>query len=121
VKWIRKAAEQGYALAQNILGGRYYSGRGAPQDHAEALKWFRRAAEQGDADAQNNLGAMYAQGHGAALDNIRAYAWFNLAAMAGNQRALNNRDIAAQHMTAAEIAEAQKLAREWKPNKQPPQ
>jgi len=41
--------------------------------------------------------------------------------MAGNQKALNNREIAAQHMTPAEIAEAQKLAREWKPNKQPPQ
>jgi hypothetical protein len=47
--------------------------------------------------------------------------WFSLAAMAGNQKALNNREIAAQHMTPAEIAEAQKLAREWKPNKQPPQ
>ena len=41
--------------------------------------------------------------------------------MAGNQKALNNEEIAAQHTTPAEIAEAQKLAREWKPNKQPPQ
>ena len=40
--------------------------------------------------------------------------WFNLAAMAGSRRALNNRDIAAQNMTPAEVAEAQKLARESK-------
>jgi hypothetical protein len=41
--------------------------------------------------------------------------------MAGSQRAVNNRDIAAQHMTPAEIAEAQKLARESKTDKQLPQ
>jgi hypothetical protein len=52
---------------------------------------------------------------------IRQYTWFNLAAMAGSQRAVNNRDIAAQHMTPAKIAEAQKLARESKTNKQLPQ
>ena len=92
-----------------------------PQDYAEAVKWIRKAAEQGDAEAQSHLGAMYAQGHGVQRDYIRAYTWFNLAAMAGSQRAVNNRDIAAQHMTPAEIAEAQKLARESKTNKQLPQ
>jgi hypothetical protein len=46
--------------------------------------------------------------------------WFNLSAAQGNQIAVNNRDRVTQHMTTAQIAEAQKLAREWKPTKQAP-
>jgi TPR repeat protein len=56
----------------NPISGPRYSGKGAPQDFAEAVKWFRKAAEQGDAEAQNNLGAIYAQGQGVQRDYIRA-------------------------------------------------
>jgi TPR repeat protein len=115
VTWIRKAAEQGFALAQNTLGARYQTGKGVAQDHAEAVKWFRKAAEQGNADAQNNLGAIYGEGQGVPRDLIRAYTWFSLAAIAGNQSAAKNRDIAAQHMTVDEIAEAKRLVTEAKP------
>jgi hypothetical protein len=45
--------------------------------------------------------------------------WFNLAAMTGDQGAAKNRDIVAALMTSTQIAEAQKLAREWKPTAQP--
>ena len=47
-KWYRKAAEQGYADAQNNLGMMYVNGQGVPQDYAEAAKWTRKAADQGD-------------------------------------------------------------------------
>ena len=70
--------------------------------------------------AQFNLGAMYANGQGVPQDYVRAHMWFNLSAAQGNQGAAKNRDIAARRMTPAQIAEAQKLAREWKPTKQPP-
>jgi TPR repeat protein len=60
----RKAAEQGYAKAQNNLGLMYYSGQGVQQDYAEAIKWYRKAIEQGYADAQYILGVMYANGEG---------------------------------------------------------
>ena len=43
-----------------------------------------------------------------------------LAAMTGDQGAAENRNIVAGLMTPAQIAEAQKLAREWKPTKQAP-
>jgi TPR repeat protein len=49
-------AEQGNAAAQYSLGNMYDSGRGTPQNYAEALKWYHKAAEQGYAKAQNNLG-----------------------------------------------------------------
>jgi hypothetical protein len=64
VKWYRKAAEQGFAEAQNNLGLMCRQGRGGSQDDVEAVKWFRKAAEQGYGPAQNNLGEMRRQGRG---------------------------------------------------------
>ena len=39
VFWYRKAAEQGYARAENNLGVMYEEGKGVPQDDAQALSW----------------------------------------------------------------------------------
>lgn len=64
VKWYRKAAEQGEAVAQSNLGMMYDQGRGVPQDYAEAIRWYSKAADQGVANAQNNLGVMYRYGQG---------------------------------------------------------
>jgi TPR repeat protein len=119
VKWYRLAAEQGYAAAQSTLGVMYTNGRGVPQDDAEAVKWYRLAAEQGYASAQYNLGLMYAKGQGVPQDYVQAHMWFDLAASRfsalGAENAVKNRDLAASRMTPAQIAEAQRLAREWKP------
>jgi hypothetical protein len=41
--------------------------------------------------------------------------WWNLAAVSGHENAIKNRDMVAKEMNSAQIAEAQKLAREWKP------
>src|SRR5271166_5291069 len=75
---------------------------------------------QGDADAQMSLGSMYANGRGVPQDDITTHMWFDLAASrAGDatvrQMAVRNRDEAAAKMTPAQIAEAQRMAREWKP------
>ena len=45
-------------------------------------------------------------------DNVRAYVWWNIAASSGDEMAAKNRDIVAKRMTSAQIAKAQKLARE---------
>jgi uncharacterized protein len=93
-----------------------------PQDYSEAVKWYRLAADQGDAQAQCNLGLMYAAGHGVPQDYVSAYVWLNLAAAefpnsekANRDSAVQARDLAASKLTPTQIAEAQKLAREWKP------
>ena len=119
LKWYHLAAAQGEAPAQHNLGNLYAEGRGVPQDYAEALKWFRLAAAQGDALAQHNLGLMYAKGYGVPQDHIEAHKWFTLAAASSTSkpnrdRAVAARDTEAARMTPAQIAEAQKLAREWK-------
>ncbi len=120
--WWRKAAEQGYAKAQNALGIMYENGQGVPQDDGKAVKWYRKAAEQGDGKAQLNIGFMYGKGQGVPQDYTQAHMWYNLAASRsppGETRdiAVKNRDNLATWMTPAQISEAQKLAREWKPKK----
>jgi TPR repeat protein len=83
------------------------------------VKWYRLAAEQGYALAQNNLGFMYAKGQAVPQDHVLAHMLFDLAAsrLEAEERdmAIKNRDIVASKMTPEQIAEAQKLAREWKP------
>ena len=120
VKWYRKAAEQGISQAQYDLGVIYYKGQGVLQNYVEAVKWFRKAADQGVAKAQYNLGVIHYKGQGVPQDYVQAHKWFNLAAANNSnktvrEQAVSNRDIAAGKMTVAQIAEAQKLAREWKP------
>ncbi len=117
-KWYRKAAEQGFAGSQNNLGFMYGHGEGVPQDHAEAVKWYREAANQGFARAQSNLGIMYLVGRGVPQDYMQAHMWSSLAVSRippGRDRddAVKRRDIAAIYMTPAQIAEAERLAREW--------
>ncbi len=118
---LQPLAKQGDAFAQFNLGIMYGQGRGVPQDKTEAMKWYRRAAERGDADAQFSLGTMYRLGRGVPQDFVQAYKWFALAALrfsASEQEyrdmAVENRDGVAAKMTPAQIAEAKKLASEWR-------
>ena len=119
VKWFRKAAEQNVADAQYNLGVCYAIGQGVTEDDAEAVKWFRKAAEQNYADAQYNLGVCYDSGEGVAKDEIEAYKWWLLAAGQGNDDAKHNMTIVENKMTREQIAEGQRLARDFKPRKVP--
>jgi len=120
--WFQKAADQRDADAQAALGFAYELGRGVPQDYAQAAIWYRRASEQGNADAQGILGIMYEQGRGVPQDYVQAHMWLNLAASRYPATKTEMRDTAAKirddvaaKMTPAQVAEAQRLAREWKP------
>ena len=79
MKWYRKAADQGDALAQSTLGNCYLFGQGVLKDEVEAVKWLRKAADQGADYAQYYLGRCYRNGHGVAKDEVEAYAYFSLA------------------------------------------
>ncbi|PNU03987.1 hypothetical protein [Novosphingobium guangzhouense] len=77
---------------------------------AEALA----SAAQGDASAYFDLGVAFSTGsHGAPCDLIEAHKWFNLAAVGGHEEAAVCRAEVADDMTAREIAEAQRRARQW--------
>ncbi len=106
-------AALGNSTAQFNLGIIYENGLSVPQDYAAAVKWYSKAAEQGNADAQNNLGVMYGNGYGVPQGYVEAHMWYNLATAQENETARKNRDIVAKQMTPTQIAEAQKVAREW--------
>jgi TPR repeat protein len=117
---FRSAAERGDPGAQTSLAGMYDKGVGVPKDYALAAYWYGRAAEQGDNVGQIRLGAMYGDGEGVPQDNVKAYMWLSLASLSApdavkRQVALQARDMVAASMTPEQIAGAQRLANEWKP------
>jgi len=114
-RYFRLAADQGDASAQYLLGTKYQQGQSVPQNYAEALKLYRLAADQGERHAQLALGLMYANGRGVLQDYIQAYKWCSLSVAQDNQIAEKFLEIVSSRMTPAQIAEARKLAREWKP------
>ena len=112
-KWLHKAAAQGVANARTNLGLMYANGQGVTQDRAEAAKWWRKAAEQFHAEAQLYLGISYYTGLGVPKGSVLAYMWFNLAAAQGLETAQQGQELVAEEMTPDQIAEAQRMAREW--------
>ncbi len=117
-RWYAKAATQGQAKAQFSLGTLYFNGEGGSKDYQQALRWFRLAANQGEALAQTKLAILYDDGDGVPKDKVQAYKWLSLAATNGDKPAPMLRDLLAKEMTPAQIAEAKKLASEWKPKGQ---
>lgn len=126
IKWYRKAAEQGDADAQCCLGNAYvalgfeFIADGDLRDFIEAMKWYHLAANQGSTSAQFNLGSMYSSGEGVPRDTVQSYMWFELAARTSSASKYKDhidagcsRKLLEKSMTPGQIAEAQRLAREW--------
>ena len=132
MEWRKKAAQTGDALAQYNLALVYLRGRNVPKDIEKALELLRVAADQNFQAAMFNLGVLYFKGTDVTQNFIRSYMWFELAASwtagpsgdepvgsMGNIRdkAGGIKKAVETHMTPADISKAQKLAREWKPNR----
>jgi len=122
LKWYRMAAEHGDVESARRVGFMYANGQGVPRGDAEALKWYRLAADRGDAEAQNNLGVIYSDGKGIPPNLVEATKWFKVAAARfpasekqKRDKAMKNSELLAKKMTSTQVAEADKLAREWKP------
>ncbi len=84
--------------------------------HADALvaECLARFARDGDVAALYDLGVAFSTAsHGCACDLIEAHKWFNIAAARGHEEAAWCRADVSEEMTAREIAEAQRHAREW--------
>ena len=126
----RAAAEDGHLGAQVNLGRLYRDGRGVARDDSEAVRWYRRAADRGQPIAQFNLAQMYGSGDGVSQDDAAAYMWYSLAAdrlaqdrrdaaADAHARAVEARAALARGMSTEEVAEAERLAQEWRPAGRP--
>lgn len=107
VKWYKKAAEQGHAKGQFVIGKAYDKGK----DYKEAVKWYRKAAEQDFADAQNYLGIKYQRGEGVELSNEEANNWYLRAASLGNKWAQYN--LGCNYRDGKGIGQDEEKAIEW--------
>ena len=83
-KWYRKAAEQGNAQAQYLLGELFRHGNGIDQNPAKAVEFYHKAAENGHIEAQAALGGMYLLGAGIDQNYTEAAKWIQKAAEKGN-------------------------------------
>jgi hypothetical protein len=86
---LRVLAAQGNADAEYVLGERYWTGEGVPQDDKAAAEWFLKAARQGHAHAQFSIGFFYREGRGVAQDHkvFRRFEWYLKAARRGHAAA----------------------------------
>jgi uncharacterized protein len=109
--WFRKAAEQGHAQAEGLVGVMYGQGLGVPKDSKTAVDWFRKAADHGDRTAQRNLGLMYRDGLGIPRDYKEAYKWFLKSAENGNASA--QYCIGMLYRNGQGVPEDRKKARSW--------
>ncbi len=85
-KWLRKAAESGYAPAQYELGAQLQTER----RFAEGIPWLERAAAQGHPGANLMMGKAYDQGLGVMRDSYKALTYFEAAANLGVAEAMWN-------------------------------
>ena len=110
--WWEQAAALGDVRTQVALGVMYRD----RQDYGQAEQWFEKAAARGEAYAQLNLGGLHEAGQGVQQDYIHSYMWYSLAAQ-GEPRYrqyINEKlERLQREMTPTQIAEAQKLARQW--------
>jgi TPR repeat protein len=116
-QWL-PLAEQGVARAQ-VSVGQVYDFSLTPPEYNNAVIWYRKAAEQGDPQGQSNLGLEYMLGLGVPQDYVLAHKWLNLGAAGltdakAREATVDNIELVETKMTTGQIAEAQKLAREWK-------
>jgi len=111
IRWFRKAAEQGHAGAQLLLGAMYVSGEGVAKDTAEAARWYRKAAEQGHAGAQLLLCAIYSLGEDVAKDTAEKARWCRMAAKQGH--AIAQESLGTMYATGEGVAEDNAEAMIW--------
>jgi len=86
-------------------------------NYADALKLYGKAADWGDVQAQFKLGKMYYEGKGSPRNDTQAYIWSFLAAKQGHTTAARYRDAAANSLSPAQLNEAQKFIRDWRPQR----
>ena len=123
IRWFLRSAGNGNPKAQAMLAHLYFSGgAGVRRDLAVSAAWDRRAADQGYAAAQYSLATLYENGFGVPQDYVEAMKWSILAVShyapsetESRRLAAVNRDRQAEHLSPAEITEAEKRARKWKP------
>ena len=122
MKEYQDLAAQGDSRGQFGIGYMHHYGRGVPKNPVEAVKWFRVSANNGNVPARQYLAIILHKGDGVEKDVVAAHMWYALYM----KDAPNDRDRAyiketmtkmERRMTPEQIAQAKKMAADWKPEK----
>lgn len=128
-KRLIEAAEQGDAVSQCNLGILYDNGLddngyAVEGNRPQAVRWLLAAAEQGLPRAQIKLAEVYAAGPDIKGSHATACGWFLLAAMGLDGIHLHNArsgyERIAPQLTAAQLSQARRFARDWTPIRREP-
>ena len=92
LKTIIRQAEQGNAIAQNVVGTWYYKGEHYTQNYTKAAQWWSLAAKQDNVEAIGNLGLLYQYGYGVAIDSLKAMKYYLASINSGNLDLLHQRE-----------------------------
>jgi TPR repeat protein len=94
LNWLRKAADEGLALAEISLSTQYslgpLGGLGLPHDPVQARAWLQRAADQGETSAMTSLAMEHQMGLETPKDIPKALALYRKAADAGDLGAVDS-------------------------------
>ncbi len=120
VSWYEVAAKAGVPSAQFKLANAYFAGAGIARDPVQALAWYGRAAQQGLPEAENAFGVMLMGGVAGAPDAMEGYKWLLLAEAGGYPDARVVREKAKGQISPKDVAQAEKLAKAFKPTLERP-
>ncbi len=120
VKWYQRASDQGHPVAQLLLANRYRDGHGELcEDLDKMLELYYKSANQNYAEAYYALAANFC--FSSEKNHIEAYKWAKLAAahlkLTGHKELMEWVIESLENLlSSAELAEAERLISEWKPN-----
>jgi TPR repeat protein len=108
--WLLRAARMGKPRAEFLVGRMYMNGDGLRKSTDDAFDWLEKAADGGIGEAQFDLGLLYAR-----VGNYRkSYFWFRVLSRSGYPGASQNAARLAKTLSAPEIEDADRRARQWK-------
>jgi TPR repeat protein len=113
-KWYQRAAERGDLDAQRKIAFFYWVGKGVPKDLVRAHMWANLTAAREQSRYQDEINAINA-GPGTPSEKEETIEILRSSRQEPVKSAIETRNLIEREMTQAQIAEAQRLAREWKP------
>jgi len=116
--WLRRAAAQRHSLAEYSLGQMYREGEGVRENDSVAASWFKKSADDA-ADyleveaAVTQLAYLYRDTE-LSRNHLEAYKWLVIIGSSLDPPYYEDANRAAKHLTKSQIAQGQRMARDWK-------
>ncbi|MBT4045191.1 MAG: hypothetical protein HOK21_25800 [Rhodospirillaceae bacterium] len=108
----KRAANQGYVMAQYNLARALAEGRGTARDNKQAVVNFKKAVKQGNVPAMLRLAEMHLAGLGTPEDRVEAQALYYIAASIENRGAAQAKIMLAPHLDESQLGQARKRAKD---------